>query len=80
MKYHYVVLGNGVYTNTQQQADKLESKIKMLYPPSSVSVIFVIADKFLELYNTAPETSTHFKLVAQPISLGKNEKHIHLLT
>lgn len=78
-KFYYITLAHEIHPNTKQQADELEAKIKTMYPSSSVSVVFITADKLLELYNTDPETSTHLELVAQPIALGRNEEYVALV-
>lgn len=78
-KYFYVALAHEIHPNTQHQADELESKIKAMYPSSSVSVRFITADKLLELYQTDPETSTHLELAAQPIALGRSEEFVALV-
>ena len=78
-KFFYVTLAHEIHPNTQQQANELENNIKKMYPSSSVSVVFVTADKLLELYNTQPETNTHLELVAQPIALGRNDEYVALV-
>ena len=78
-KYYYVALATEVHPNTKHQAEELSNKIKVMYPSSFVSIDFITADKLLELYNSDPETSTHLELVAQPISLGRNEEYVSLV-
>lgn len=78
-KYFYVALAHEVHPNTQHQADELVSKIKSMYPSSSVTVSFITADKLLALFHTDPETSTHLELVAQPIALGRSEEFVALV-
>ena len=78
-KYYYVTLAHEVHPNTQHQADELVSKIKSMYPSSSVTVSFITADKLLELFQTDPETSTHLELVSQPIALGRSEEFVALV-
>lgn len=78
-KFIYVALAHEVHPNTQHQADELESKIKAMYPSSTVTVKFITADKLLELFHTDPETSTHLELAAQPIALGRSKEFVALV-
>lgn len=78
-KFYYVTLAHEIHPNVKKQSDELETKIKAMYPASSVSVLFITDDKLLELYHSDPEARIHLELVAQPIALGRNKEYIALV-
>lgn len=71
--YHYISFGIEVHQNVQKQAEELKEIVKKYYPSSEVNVLFVTADKLMDMYNNDIEVRVNLELADQPISLSENE-------
>ncbi len=79
IQYYYVTLASELHPNVEQQANELKDIIKKIYPTASVDVIFVDADRLMELYNTDSEISINLELADRPIALGRTADYVALV-
>lgn len=75
ISYYYATLGlcDSIHPNVEAQKNELKKIVNGIYPSASVSVNFWGADKIMETYNRAPNTSVNLSFADQPISLGASD-------
>ncbi len=79
IQYYYVSLASELHPNVQAQADELKTSNSTLFPSATIEVLFVGADRLMELYNLDSEISINLQLADQPIALGTHKDYVALI-
>lgn len=79
IQYYYVALATEKHPHVDEQAEELKNISKGFFPSANIEVIFIDANKLMELYNTDSEITINLQLADQPITLGKNNDCVALV-
>ena len=79
IQYFYVTLADEKHPNVDSQAEELKHIVNQMYPSAKVDVLFIGADKLLEIYNTDTEICVDLEFVENPIARGKNTEYVSLI-
>lgn len=79
IQYFYTTLASELHPHVIEQAEELKKICKGFFPAATIDVIFVDADKLMELYNADSEEAINLRLADRPIALGNHKDYVALV-
>lgn len=79
IEYYYVTLATEVHPNVSHQASELKTLISGMYPSAKSEVVFIGADRLMDLYYTDSDVNINLVLSDNPITLGSKVEYVALV-
>ena len=80
IRYCYISEGNQVHPNVKEQGKELEKEVSALFPIAKISVDYYNAERLMECLNQSEKEDYELQLADSPISIGKSNDYVALVT